>query len=188
MNPKQPSPGWLVSQPLHPLPRTLSAVTPWSLGREGPSAPPALFPSVVGCGWLPRPQGALSCTLPPQTRPGAPCSTAHLAIAAARAHGPPELQQTRGPSRGWGFSPPSLSTFVAAPPGHPLSASASRSWRPEERGVCSGGARTRSGSPERGAGRTERSREPRGPLLQKGRRMGRSWGPGSRGRRGLKGR
>lgn len=48
MNPKQPSPGWLVSRPLHPLPHTLSAVTPWSLGCEG--VPLHLFPSVVGGG------------------------------------------------------------------------------------------------------------------------------------------
>lgn len=110
---------------------------------------------------LPRPQGAFSCTFPPQTRPGAPCSTAHLATAAARAHGPPELPQASGPSRGWGFGPPPLFAFVAAPPGHPLSvsASASASGGPEERGVRAAPGRTRApqsegrGGPSRAASR-----------------------------------
>lgn len=61
------------------------------------------------------------------------------------------------------------------------------SWRPDrERGL--GGARTHAGSREPGAGRRERSGEPRGLQLQKGEENGRSWGAGSRGRRALEGR
>lgn len=52
----------------------------------------------------------------------------------------------------------------------------------------SGGARTHAGSQEPGIGRGERSREPRGCCCRRGRRMGRSWGAGCPGRRGLKGR
>lgn len=70
---------------------------------------------------LPRPQGAFSCTFPPQTRPGAPCSTAHLATAAARAHRPPEQPlKPAGPPGGGVSAPHPFRLCCSAPRTPPL--------------------------------------------------------------------
>lgn len=164
--PKAAFPRMTVFWALRPLPRTLSACRE-SLDPGPVRVPPHLWLSLHqswggGRGAAPAPQaaGRLFLQVPalepavslPQHRP-----PGHRRSPRPR---PARAAASLQPLPGVGFRPPTpLRLCFSFPPDAPSLPLPPRPGGQRERG--SGGAGTHAGSPERGAGRTERSREPR---------------------------